>query len=155
MLNTMCRKNLSFAQYVEMRFIEDACLKTRSMVSCTIAMLQPMVATLDWIKWLRKYSMQASISSCSLRMEGNLPWLAIDVSEQGTFPRGMRCLKVACLRYGYLMYGTLTSWVLFVLPITTFTSLWPLTMFLSRWKLLPPQQMIPRLSLSFLRKIFS
>ena len=47
---SMYGKNLSFTSDVVMGFIGGACLKTRSAVSCTLAMLQPMVATLDQIK---------------------------------------------------------------------------------------------------------
>jgi len=50
MPNAMYRKNLPFTRYVEMGFIEGICLKMRFVVSCTIVMLQPMVATLDQIK---------------------------------------------------------------------------------------------------------
>ena len=50
MLNSMCGKILFFTSYEEMGFIEDACLKMRSVVSCTIVMLQPIVVTLDRIK---------------------------------------------------------------------------------------------------------
>jgi len=46
----MYGKNLSFTSYAEMGFIEDACLKMRSIVSYTTTMFQPMVATLDQIK---------------------------------------------------------------------------------------------------------
>jgi len=45
----MCGKSLFFKSCVEMGFIEDACLKMRSVVSCAIAMLQPIEATLDLI----------------------------------------------------------------------------------------------------------
>jgi len=139
MLNFTCGKSLFFTSYVEMGFIEDACLKMRSVVSYTIAMLQPTVSTLNQIKRLWKYSKQATSNSHSSRMQGNLSWLMADVKEQGTLPRGMRCLKVAYLRWNCLMYGGLTSYVSFLLPITTFTSLWWwLTMFLSGWKPLPP-----------------
>jgi len=48
----MCEKNLCFTRYMEMGFIEGACLKMRSVVSYTIAMLQLMVAIMDQIKRL-------------------------------------------------------------------------------------------------------
>jgi len=51
--NTMCGKNLSLTRYTKMGFIEGACLKMRSVVSCTITMLQLMVAIMDRIKWLQ------------------------------------------------------------------------------------------------------
>jgi len=61
----------------------------------------------------------------------NLSWLVIDVREWGTLPGGMRCLKVAYLRSSCSLYGGLTSWVLFLLPVTTSISLWYLTRFLN------------------------
>jgi len=72
MPNTICRKNLSFTSYMEMRSIEDACLKMRSVVPYTTAMHQPMVATLGQIKPLQKYSKQASIGPRSLKIQGSL-----------------------------------------------------------------------------------
>jgi len=41
-----------------MGFMEDACMKKRSIVSYTTTMLQPMVVTLDEIKPVQKYSKQ-------------------------------------------------------------------------------------------------
>jgi len=85
MPNTMYGRTLSFISYVEMGFIEDACLKKRFVVSYTIVMLQPMVVTLDQIKPLQKYSKRISIGPHSLRIQGNLSWHLMDVSERGTF----------------------------------------------------------------------
>ena len=98
MSNTMCGKNLSFTNYMEMGFIGGAYLNKRSVLSCTIAMLQPMATTLDQMKQLWKYSKKPSIGPRSLKTQENLSWLVMDVSEQGTFPKSMKCLKAAHLR---------------------------------------------------------
>ena len=70
--NTMCRKSLFFTSCVEMGSIEDAYRKMRFVVSYTIAMLQPMVETLDRIRQLQRYSKQAFIGPCFSRMQENL-----------------------------------------------------------------------------------
>ena len=64
----MCGKNLSFTSYVEIGFVGGAYRNMGSVVSYVVAIIQPMVATLDQIKPLRKYFKQLSIRPCSLRI---------------------------------------------------------------------------------------
>ena len=94
--NTMCEKNLSFISYVEMGFIEGACLKMSPIVSCTIAMLQPIMATLIRLDKMIAKVLQADFYWPTLFKDTRKFVMAFNGCQRTwNFPRCMKCLKVA------------------------------------------------------------